>query len=113
MNTNVRNATARVRGDEGSSRRSAARILLISGIFVAVLGAGWIVGMLAVAPSEPVAVARIRASVRLAPDELGRCQHFEWDNDSGQMSPKGAVQCADTATFGAQLDGIRHYFKSR
>lgn len=110
MTTTARNTTARVAGEEGRSRRSAVRIFLIFGLFSAVPIAAWIVGTLFVTPSRPAPVAKIRAAVRLAPDERGRCQQFEWDNDSGQMSPKRDTRCANTGSIGAQLDGIRHYF---
>jgi hypothetical protein len=108
------NTTVHVRGDVGRTGPSVSRILVIFGIFIAVLSSAWLIGSALVVSSRPVPVDKIRAVVQLAPDELGRCEHFEWDNESGLMSPKGAMQCAYIRPSPVrQLNGIKHHFESR
>lgn len=108
------NTTVHLRGDVGRTGLSVSRILVIFGIFIAVLSLAWLIGSALVASSRPVSVQKIPAAVQLAPDELGRCEHFEWDNESGLMSPKGATQCAYIRPNPVrQLDGIKHHFESR
>jgi hypothetical protein len=106
--------TVHVRGHVGGTRSPVSRIFVISAIFIGVLSTAWIIGNALLAPRKPVPVDKIRATVQLAPDQLGRCEHFEWDNETGLMSPRGATECAHIRkSLGRQLDGIKHHFESR
>ncbi len=116
----------RERRAQGGTGQSASRVLAISALFVGVLATAWLAGRDYVMPRAPVPAGIYKGRVQLAPDALGRCEQFEYDNKAGWMTPKGSAPCDDITTAllpprsagpssgpMGRLDGIRGYFKSR
>ena len=113
-----------LRDIQAKTGQSGPRIMLLSAIFVAVLGTGWWVGRDLLAPST--GGDRYRGLVRLAPDREGQCEQFDLDNKTGLMHPKGATPCgydittsvrgpgrSDASGSMGRLQGISDHFKSR
>ena len=98
-----------------STGRSASRTLVVCALLGAVLSIALLGrAVLATDRPVPVRVEKIRAEIQFPPDHLGRCERFEWDNETGLMSPKGVAECAYTqARRAPQLDGIKSFFSSR
>ncbi len=95
--------------------QSTPRIVVSVSLFLAVLGAGWLIGRQLMLSSTPIP----RGVVRL------NCEQFELDNETGALRPRGvAAQCDDIRTMpppgpggGAgpigRIHSIGEQFKSR
>ncbi len=113
--------SAHQRGDQGKNGQSTSRIIVISALFLAVLGTAWLIGREFVVSDIAALEQQYRGVVQLTPDEQRRCEQFEYDNRTGYLQPKGVAPCKDTInisrsrspTTQRQLGGIIEYFKSR
>ncbi len=119
------NASLGQRPSRASLGQSARRGLVVSAIFVTGLATASLVGRDFILSRMRVSADVYRGIVQLAPDELGRCERFDYDNRTGWMWPKGPMPCNDvTATLRSRssplssgsrgrMFGISEHFKGR
>jgi hypothetical protein len=116
MSVEKRNVSAR-------AGQSTARVVIVSATFGVLLATAWLLGRDLIDTNTRVPADIYRGTVQLAPDELGRCDLFDYDNKTGWMTPKGSIACDDIAaalparSSGSgslgRLNGMRNFFKPR
>ena len=115
------NQHARTSRGHARTGQSIFRILAVLALFIAVFATALVVGREVITHTGPATPDMHRGVVQLEPNQNGRCDKLELDNQSGTMRWKGAERCSEATTAvsgpasgsGERLNGISEHFRSR